>query len=131
VADPKPPVVTPDAPQGTMPKLKLAGGPRVAHSGVATVATIACPGSLPCQLKVPKKVRLKIAAKRYWAKVMAPGAVMAGRSTKLKLKLPPAAQEALAGGEAKGTFRLVVSSGEEQLSRKLTVALRGAGMIER
>ncbi len=131
VADPKPPAATAGAPRGTMPKLKLAGGPRVVRSGVATVATIACPGSLPCLLRAPKKVRLKIAAESYWAKLMAPGSVMAGRSAKLKLKLPPAAQEALAGAEANGTFRLVVRSGEELLTRKLTVALRGAGKMER
>jgi hypothetical protein len=122
-AAPAPPA--PLAPAGVKPKLNLGGGHAVNGKGVAALARVQCPGTLICQLQAPKQARVKIGSSSYWGRVIAPKAVLAGGSTIVRLKLPPAAREALAGRSGRATLKLVVSSGEERLTRQLSIPLKG------
>jgi hypothetical protein len=85
--------------------------------GVAPVARAACPGTQPCSLRTPKRVRIVIDGKRYGAKVIAPRAIGAGRAAQVRVKLPAAAIKALAGGQVEVKVRIVVRSHSDAVTR--------------
>ncbi len=76
---------------GTLTAMK--GVRKLDPSGVATLATLACPGGgSACRTVVPSRVAAKIDGKRYLLTVVAPSQIGAGKSGAIKVRLPKAAR---------------------------------------
>lgn len=88
----------------------LAGSRAVGRHGVARLATLACPAGSSCTVTAPTRVKVRIAGKRFWAKVLAPASLPAGSTTSLRLRLSPKARRALAGGAATVVVPVVLSN---------------------
>ncbi len=95
---PAPPGLGPD-PRPAKPSLKRLGKKaRVNGKGFARVARASCPADGgACTVAAPKRVAVKIAGQRYWAKVLAPKRIAAGSSAVVRVKLGAAAVVALGG----------------------------------
>jgi hypothetical protein len=87
------------------------------------IATITCRNE-PCTVAVPKRVNVKIAGKVYRADVLVPKRIGAGRSAKLRVKLPKAARAALAGRRAQVNVKVSVGSGGRKTTRMVRVTVR-------
>lgn len=97
---------------------------RVGGSGLVTVARLSCPsGSGGCTVTAPRRVTVEVAGKRYAATVLAPKRLGAGRAAGLRVRLPKAAAEQLAGGEAKLRVRVVLSAAAGWAARTIQVTL--------
>ncbi len=105
---PNPPTPTQPAPPGpgpdprpAKPSLKRLGKKaRVNGQGFARVARASCPADGgACTVAAPKRVAVKIAGQRYWAKVLAPKRIAAGSSAVVRVKLGAAAVVALGGAK--------------------------------
>ena len=115
-------VTTPPTPDPTL--RPVGGAARLKRSGVAVVASASCPGSDLCLLSTPEKVKVKIAGEAFWAKVIAPKAVMAGGATKVKVKLSQQASRSLGRGTARGRMKIVVRSGSTKVKRTIAFKLK-------
>ncbi|OJU85460.1 MAG: hypothetical protein BGO11_00490 [Solirubrobacterales bacterium 70-9] len=125
---PKTDTPTTPAPTVATPKLKSAGGTsQLGSGGSATVATVACQSSLPCQLTAPKSVKFKLGGKSFAAKVVAPKWILAGKRGKVAVKVPKPALEQLGGGKLKIRLKLVLGTGTDAQTKVVKVTLKGKG----
>jgi hypothetical protein len=94
---------------------------------VVRVASLSCPAGAHCRLTLPARVRLKIAAKRYWAAVLAPASLGPGESAPVRLRLPGRALEALAAAShAVVSLEVEIASEGGTASRTLRTRLTAA-----
>jgi hypothetical protein len=122
------PAPTTPAPTVATPKLKSGGGTQqLGGGGAATVATVACQSTLPCQLTAPKSVKFKVGGKGFDAKVMAPKWILAGKSGKVAVKVPKPALEALGDGKLKISLKLVLGTGSDAQTKVVKTTLKGKG----
>lgn len=92
------------------------------RGGLAVVATLACPPDGFCAVIAPRKVKLRIAGKRHWAKVIAPRTLEGGDSGAVKVKLSRPLLAELGRKRAKG--RLVLNLRSQSEAVREVVALR-------
>lgn len=121
-------VAAPATAETPSPLLRKVGKSAKPNSnGVAAIATASCLGTSICTLSTPKRVKLKIEGVTFWAKVIAPRAVMAGASAKVKVKLPRAALLALGKGSVTATVRIVLRADDRVAKRVAKVKIVGNG----
>jgi hypothetical protein len=118
------PPANPSGPTGAPAALiRLRGARLVNGKGMVTIARIHCKRG-PCRVSPPKRVRLKIAKRSFWAQVKAPRLSATGAKPQLRLKLPPKAVKRLAGRRATVRLRIVVVVGGERQSLRLRATLK-------
>lgn len=116
---PEPPKVAP--PKIEAPKKQVT----VPNNGKVVAMTIQCPEGT-CKINAPKKVKVKIGGKVYYATVKVQDKVGEGKSAKLRLILPKRVRKALKGKRAKASIKVtVVSSDGSKKTVKQTVKLKG------
>lgn len=122
-ADPEPAQVLP------LPTLKKAakGAAMLGGGGAANVATVSCPTAQACTLQAPRNVKFKAGGKRWSAKVIAPHWILAGKSGKVTVKVPRAALEHLADGQAKISLKLVLGIGTQSQTQVVEATLKAKG----
>ncbi|MDO8188691.1 HtaA domain-containing protein [Conexibacter sp. JD483] len=129
---PRPPAESPRAPArsgASAPQVSGRARVSVDRSGSAAVATVVCrAGGASCRVAVPRQVRVTIAGRRFWAAVLAPRTIRAGRRGAVRLRLTRAAARRLAGRSARARLKLVVTSGRARTAKTLTITLRGAAV---
>jgi hypothetical protein len=123
-----PPAPRPDSSAGgaTPPPASIravAGEQAVGHDGVARLATLTCPAGSSCAVTVPARVKVKIAGKGFWAKVLAPTSLAAGSGTPLRLRLPPSALRALAGSATTVVVPVALSNAGGRQALRVKVKL--------
>lgn len=96
----------------------------VGAKGVVTLGQLRCEGASRCRVAVPKWVRREVAGKTVAAKVIAPKAIAAGKSGKVKLKLRAGARQRLAGHSTVFTVRATLRAGEAKWTRTLRARLK-------
>lgn len=130
------------APQQPMPDEQPAPGPRpapvvrsvpilplratqiVSGARLARLATLRCPTGGLCRVTAPKRVRVRIAGKRYTLTVLAPKTIRAGRHATLRVRLPRAAMVPLRGRKATVTVRVAVVHQGRRTARTVKVAIK-------
>lgn len=100
---------------------------RRATRRVIAIARLSCPEGGTCWVKLPRKLRLKIAGKRYRATVVGPRRLQGGGSAILRLRLPKRALLKLTGRRThiKLTVEIVNASGS--VSRTVKIRVQGRG----
>lgn len=99
--------------------------PRASRVGgrVVRIASLSCPAGEPCRLRLPARVRLRIAGEAHWATVLAPASLDAeGRAT-VRLRLSSRVLEALVAA-GRGVVRLKVEIAAAGGSVSRTVRVR-------
>ncbi len=99
----------------------------LAGNRLATIAILTCPDEGFCAVTAPRKVKLKIAGKAHWAKVIAPRTIDGGDSAAVKVKLSPPALRGLRHRTATGRITLSMRSLEGSVRRVLVVRIRKGG----
>lgn len=103
----------------------------VGDQGLAVVGKVACRGAADCQLRAPKRVQAKIGQKSFWAKVLAPKRIAAGRKATVRVKLGAGALAALAGRTTTIAVKAVVRQGEDKArTQPLKIRLRRAALAD-
>jgi hypothetical protein len=100
-----------------------AGAKMVPAGGTVTVGTVGC-GAAPCAVATPKRVKLRIGGDRFWARVLAPKAIPAQGSARVRVKLGTGALQRLAGRVAKVRVRVVLRADGSKDVRRLRSSLR-------
>ncbi|MBB4665059.1 HtaA domain-containing protein [Conexibacter arvalis] len=122
---PRPPA--PGPPGGTVkrPVLRAVRAARLNRSGVATVATVACPrGGGACRVRVPRTIRVRVAGRRYGVRLLAPKTVRAGRRAAVRVRLSRAARTRLAGRRLAIRFTLRASVRSATVRRTIRVRVK-------
>jgi hypothetical protein len=102
-------------------------GEAVAGNGVARLGKVTC-AAKSCEVKVPKRVRVKVDGASYWAKVLAPNRLSRGDSAWVRVRLSKAALAGLEGHSASVQVKVVVDSDRGRLVQVLSTDVkRGAG----
>lgn len=92
--------------------VKRRGGSAAPRKGrTAQIATLSCPAGSVCALDTPARVRIRIAGRLYWAKVLAPRLLAGGASAPLRVRLPKSALAALAGRAVTVVVPVTLSGG--------------------
>lgn len=118
------PPATPDGPTGTPAALvRLPGARVVKKDGAVSIARIHCKLG-PCRVSAPKRVRLKIAKRAFWAQVKSPRQAATGGKPLVRLKLPAKAVKRLAGRRVTVSLRIVVAAGGVQYPLRLRATLK-------
>lgn len=92
---------------------------------VVTIARLSCPVGGPCWMKLPRRVGLKIAGKRYPAAVLAPRSLEEGATATLRLRLSARALAALAGRRATVSLKISILNASGSASRTVKVGVGG------
>jgi hypothetical protein len=100
----------------------------VGDRGMATVGVVSCQGS-PCHLSVPKRVKVKVGERSFWARVMAPKRIAAGAKAKVRVKLGARALADLAGRTTTIAVRAVIRQGKGERTQLLRIRLRRAALV--
>jgi hypothetical protein len=101
----------------------------VGDKGVATVGKVACPGPAGCELAMPKRVKAKIGQKSFWAKVLAPKRIAAGKKGTVRVKFGAAALADLSGRTITVKLKAVLRQGDAKpRTQLLTIRLRRAAL---
>lgn len=103
---PVPPQLPPPPPRPGADSIRAAKTSRVTGR-LVRVASLACPAGGTCQVKLPARVRLKIARKAHRAVVLAPASLGPGETAAVRLRLSGRTLEALADA-GRGVVRLRV-----------------------
>lgn len=126
---PTPPIGESGAPAPTLPRnaIRFVSRPqRVRAAGRARVATLRCPAGTRCRVKVPKRVRVRIAKRTFRARVLAPARIRGGKKAQVRLKLARAARARLVGRTGKARVRVTLrAGGRAAKTRTAVVRLRG------
>ncbi|HEV7775029.1 MAG TPA: HtaA domain-containing protein [Conexibacter sp.] len=94
----------------------------VGRAGRATLATLRCrTGS--CRVGAPRRVRLVLGGEVFWAKVLKPATLRAGRRGAVRAQLGTAARRALVGRSVTVAFDVSIRSGRQLVKRHLRVTL--------
>ncbi len=97
--------------------------------GVATVGKVACPGTDACELVAPKRVRATIGPSSFWAQVLVPKRIAAGKKATVRVKLGGGALGDLAGRTTTVAVKAVVRQGTRKARTEvLKVRLRRAAL---
>ncbi len=94
----------------TRPKITIKRKARIGK-GAATLATAACPAGSACVLTAPRRVTLRVGARRFSLKVASPRRVGAGRKAAVKVKASKKARKSMARRAGKIKLKLRVKSG--------------------
>jgi len=79
----------------------------VSANGIAKVARVSCPAAGgSCTVKAPKRVAVRIGDQKFWATVLAPKRLGAGKSAVVRVRLSATAVEVLAGAKLTVTVPL-------------------------
>ncbi|HEX5713615.1 MAG TPA: HtaA domain-containing protein [Solirubrobacterales bacterium] len=99
---------------------------RMLNSGNTTViGKVQCPAA--CTIATPKRVRVTIAGRGYWAQILAPRTLpKAGGVAKIQGKLGKGALAELAGRSARLAVRVVIRVGDEKRVQVLAAMLKRA-----
>lgn len=103
----------------------------VSDKGLATVGKVACPGPAGCELATPKRVKAKIGQKSYWAQVLSPRRIAAGKKGAVRVKLGAGALAGLAGRTTTIEVKAVVREGDAKArTQTLKLRLRRAALAD-
>lgn len=125
VADPDP-EPDPDPDPEPVVRAKITSPAKAKATRRTRVATIACPAGAPCSVKVPKRVKIKVAGKAFKLKVGAPTKIAAGKRAQVNLRLGKPVLKRLKGRSAQVKLRMVVTRAGESSARVVKVKLKGA-----
>jgi hypothetical protein len=106
-------------PAGSVDAFK--GTRTIAKARIATIAVLRCNEDSRCTVDAPRRVRVRIAGKSYWAMVLAPHELGAGKQATVAVQLSKPAFTALAGHTAK--VRLTVTLVEQSGAKSSTITV--------
>jgi Htaa protein len=111
----------------------LAAAPAVAQlryvgdKGLATVGTLSCKG-VACEISAPKRVKVKVGERSFWAQVLAPKRLAADAKAKVRVKLGALALADLAGRTTTIEVRIAIRQGKSERTQLLRQRLRRAAL---
>jgi len=100
----------------------------VGDKGTAPVGKVSCPAGQGCAVQTPKRVKAKIGTKSFWARVLAPKRVAAGKQGTVRVKFGGGALGDLAGRTTTVKVKAVVRQDGVARTRLLQVRLRRAAL---
>ena len=93
--------------------------------GSAAVASLSCPRSARCRVRVPQTVIVRIGGRRYVASLRAPRSVRGGQRARVTVQLPRAALRRMAWRSVTITFRASVTVNGRRIERTVRATVRG------
>lgn len=117
---PAPQLIQTPAPPGADAILPLKAN-RDVTGRVLRVARLSCPTGAPCQVKLPRKVWVKIAGKLYRAAVLAPASLEGGGTATVRVRLSRRALAALAAHGATVRLKVEILTASGSVSRTVRV----------
>jgi hypothetical protein len=103
----------------------LKGARAVGPGRIARLAMLSCPQGSRCRVTAPRRVRIRIAGRRYTVAILVPRAIAPGRTAALRVRLSKAAARRLSG--RRSVVRVPVAlAAQGQISRTLELTLAGA-----
>lgn len=120
---------TSGGPTATGPALiaTVEGAQPVGRRRLASVATLTCPDDGFCAVGAPRRVKLRIAGRARWAKVIAPRLLEAGAEGQVKVKLTEAMLRKLGRKTARGRISVTLRSQTGSVRRTIAVRIRRGG----
>lgn len=97
---------------------------RVKRNRTVAVGIVTC-GSADCRIVAPRVVRVRIAKKRYRARVLAPRTVRAGARARVRIRLTKAGMRALRGRRANVRVNLRIVSDGKRVNRAVRAKIAG------
>ncbi len=92
---------------------------------ILRVARLSCPTGAPCEVKLPRKVAVKIAGKLYRAAVLAPASLDEGGTATVRVRLSRRALTALAGNGATVELKVEILNAGGAETRMVRVRIIG------
>ncbi|HEX3240395.1 MAG TPA: HtaA domain-containing protein [Solirubrobacterales bacterium] len=99
----------------------------VGDKGLATVGVVTCKREA-CEIAAPKRVKVKVGERSFWAQVLAPKRLAAGAKAKVRVKLGALALANLAGRTTTVEIRTVIRQGKAERTQLLRLRLRRAAL---
>jgi len=102
-------------------------GRAVNAAGLARIGRLSCPART-CTVSTPKRVRVKLDGKRFWAKVLAPSSLSRGQRAALRVRLSKQARALLVDRSAPVRVKVVLGYGNAKLVRVVTARIRASAL---
>ncbi len=99
----------------------------VGDKGLATVGVVTCKGTA-CEISAPKRVKVKVGERSFWAQVLVPKRLAAGAKAKVRVKLGGLALADLSGRTTTIEVRAVIRQGRSERTQLLRQRLRRAAL---
>lgn len=100
----------------------------VNDKGTAPVGKLSCPAGQACAVQTPKRVKAKIGGRGFWAKVLAPKRIAAGRKGTVRVRFGAGALGNLAGRTTTVKVKAIVRQDRAANIRLLKIRLRRAAI---